>query len=173
MGFHKFRGAKSQFDIINLINPALAMVRYESSRDNTERDQIQREDGFLGELWSEGLPTTQRNIDVQWREAQAKIKAVVPQMHARSFAAFAQRYRTFELDSIDLALACLQKLHQAHVITDLGTIKSLWMHLTGSFDRAVRWNVVNRIVSLYIQAHICSSTTTCTQDSFEMSFADS
>ncbi|WP_188718906.1 hypothetical protein [Nitratireductor aestuarii] len=158
MGYDVFRSAKTQLDIINLTNPVLASLRYESPRDNAEREQLLQEHGLLGEPWSSGLMIEPRNVEAEWREAKDQITEIVPDTQQRQFRSFALRYRTFESDSVDLALACLSRLHHAGILNDLDTVRSLWLHLTGEFGSAIRWNVINRVVSLYIQAKICRTS---------------
>lgn len=161
MGYQVFRGAKVQFDIINLLNPAIASLRYESPFDNDDRNAVRERFGILGEPWSSGLRLTPGNVVDKWSAAKDRILYRDVETDPAERSKFAEGYRTFETDHFRMALDLLKGLRHGGVIGSEELVRSIWFMFTRSGDKAIsratRWNIVNRLASLHAQMQIAKS----------------
>ena len=95
MGYQEFRSAKTQFDMLNLMNPALASLRYESDFDNADLNSVRKHFGILGAKWSENLRLTPRNVEEKWQAAKDSIVVKEALVDAEESGQFSIKYRKF------------------------------------------------------------------------------
>lgn len=158
MGYQEFRSAKTQFDMLNLMNPALASLRYESDFDNADLNSVRKHFGILGAKWSENLRLTPRNVEEKWQAAKDSIVVKEALVDAEESGQFSIKYRKFYEEEFGLALPLLRELGDGGIIVSQELIRAIWFMFSRSdsavASRSVRWNVLNRLVSLHTQMRI-------------------
>lgn len=156
MGYEVFASAKTQFDIINLLNPVIASLRYESAQDNADREAVRKKFGILGAPWSTNLHLTPRDVTEEWSAARKRI--VNHDMIGDSAEQTELRnYQSFESDCFRMVPEFLRALRKNGVVSD-DVVQPIWYMFKiaddKAFSRNVRWNITNRLASLYTQMMI-------------------
>lgn len=158
MSYQKFKGAKVQFDALNLLNPVLANVRYDKAFDNDEFARLKREKMLLGPEWSKRmqLPTAIPESGLDEAKARIRVEVVADRDSQNRHGDLS---RTFEKDHMEMGLAFVGELHKCEILSTR-IARSLWYVLTRppgqALGAATRWNIVNRLASLTIQHRIVS-----------------
>lgn len=160
MSYQVFRGAKVQFDIINLLNPALASVRYQSDFDNKDRELVRDKYGVLGERWAENIQLHPVDVSEAWKAAGKRVVTRQLEGGQEAQRKLGERLRGFDADHFRLSFVFLKELYKGEVIVSEDLLKSLWFiyQRPESTSLAMRWNILNRLASLHTQMRIVKKT---------------
>jgi len=162
MSYQNFRGAKVQLDMINMLNPAIASLRFENAYDNKDKIAIREKFGIMGEAWAHDIKLTPQDVSAKWQAAKDNIKVTDTTVDEVKMAKHAEKYRSFERDHFEMALYFLKNLYDEGLISSEETAKSIWNIFYNieakSISRSIRWNILNRLASLHMQMQLVKNS---------------